>query len=226
MQRKILSRDNNYITNLPESITETIIIKLPLKDAVRTIGIDPIELQNLISSCPALKSLNISNYDSLELTIRAPNLKFLTLEGNTFGKTDLKYQQLKVIDLSQVSFDTMKEIMVLLRLILNAPNLEELQIAGSSDSSSATKAPDLGFWEKQCRFDLTFDQLKTVKMMEMFGVPHEVGFIGFLLGNSPLLETMSITPSVYMTKDRFSFLIQLTKLKRRPTEAEMIFVQS
>ncbi|KAI3778842.1 hypothetical protein L2E82_08228 [Cichorium intybus] len=257
----------------------------------RCFFIDPIALQNLISSCPVLESLNLSYYDSLELTIRAPNLKFLTLEGdikdiflentpmlvsidvsmymsddisqhfgqnstcnfdkflggvpslqkligrsyftkymsigNTFwGKTDLKYQQLKVIELSQVSFDTMKEIMVVLRLILNSPNLEELQIAGSSDSSSATEARDLGFWEKECRFDQTFDRLKFVKMMDMIGVPHEVGFIGFLLGNSPVLENMSITPSVYMTKDRFSFLMELTKLKRRSSEAEMIFVQN
>ncbi|KAI3778837.1 hypothetical protein L2E82_08223 [Cichorium intybus] len=147
--------------------------------------------------------------------------------GNTFGKKEMKYQQLKVIELSGVSFDTMKEIMVVLRLILNAPNLQELQIEGSSDLSSATQAPDLGFWEKECLFDCTFERLKIVKMMNMIGVPHEVGFIGFLLGKSPVLETISITPSVYMTKDRFiSLLIESTKLRRTSPEAEMIFVQN
>ena len=41
------------------------------------------------------------------------------------------YRQLKVIELYQVSFEDMKEIMVVLRLILNAPNLQELQISVS-----------------------------------------------------------------------------------------------
>lgn len=51
--------------------------------------------------------------------------------GNTFGKTEMTYKQLKVIELYQVSFEDMKEIMVVLRLILNAPNLQELQISVS-----------------------------------------------------------------------------------------------
>ncbi|KAI3516804.1 hypothetical protein L1887_15848 [Cichorium endivia] len=253
------------------------------------VSISRVALQNLISSCPLLESLELL-YDALKLTIRAPNLKFLYLEGdhfedvcleytpklvamnvsiystygkdehfgqistsnfdkflggvpslerlighcyftkvrcNTFGKKEIKYQQLKVIELSGVSFDTMKEIMVVLRLILNAPNLLELQIEGSSGLSSATEAPDLGFWEKECLFDCTFERLKMVKMTNMVGVPHEVGFIGFLLGKSPVLETISITPSVHiLTKDRLSFVIELTKLRRTSPEAEMIFVQN
>ncbi|KAI3516802.1 hypothetical protein L1887_15846 [Cichorium endivia] len=289
MKRNMPSRDD-YISNLPESIMETILIKLPLRDAVRTIDISPVALQNLISSCPLLESLDLVYDDTPKLTIHAPNLKFLNLEGdingvcleytpklvaidvtihmltygddehfgqistsnfdkflggvpslerligrcyftevrcNTFGKKEMKYQQLKVIKLFDVSFDTMKEIMVLLRLILNAPNLEELQIAGSWVSSSTTEAPaDLDFWEKECLFDCTFERLKMVKMMDMSGVPHEVGFIGFLLGKSPVLETMSITPSKCMTKDRLSLLILLTKLRRTSPEAEMIFVEN
>ncbi|KAI3778839.1 hypothetical protein L2E82_08225 [Cichorium intybus] len=256
------------------------------------IDISPVALQNLISSCPLLESLDLVYDDTPKLTIHAPNLKFLNLEGdingvcleytpklvaidvtihmltygddehfgqistsnfdkflggvpslerligrcyfteymsigNTFGKKEIKYQQLKVIELSRVSFDTMKEIMVVLRLISNAPNLEELQIEGMSVFSSATQAPaDLDFWEKECLFDCTFERLKMVKMMDMIGVPHEVGFIGFLLGKSPVLETMRITPNVpNLTKDRLSFVIELTKLRRTSPEAEMIFVQ-
>lgn len=51
--------------------------------------------------------------------------------GNTLRKTPTMYRQLKVIELYQVSFEDMKEIMVVLRLILNAPNLQELQISVS-----------------------------------------------------------------------------------------------
>ncbi|KAI3778845.1 hypothetical protein L2E82_08231 [Cichorium intybus] len=143
--------------------------------------------------------------------------------GNTFGKTEMKYQQLKVIELSEVNFENMKQIMVVLRLILNSPNLEELQIAGLSASLSALEPPDLDFWENECHFDCTLERLKMVKMMDMFGVPHEVGFIGFLLGNSPLLETMSITPTEDMTGDISSFFIELRRFQRASTKAELIF---
>nr|XP_043613879.1 F-box/FBD/LRR-repeat protein At1g13570 [Erigeron canadensis] len=251
--------------------------------------IAPDAIENLIYSCPLLESLTLSYFDSLELTIRAPNLKYLILEGefkdiclentpmlvalsvamymtddiaehfgqssscnfdkflggvpslqrlighiyftkymsigNTLGKTQMTYTQLKVIELYQVSFEDMKEIMVVLRLILNAPNLEELQISGSSNSSSATEAPDLHFWEKECPCDCTFERLKIVKMTDMSGVPHEMAFIELLLGNSPVLEIMSITPSVYVTEGRLNLLIELLRFKRASAEAEIIFVQ-
>ncbi|XP_024989650.1 F-box/FBD/LRR-repeat protein At1g13570 isoform X2 [Cynara cardunculus var. scolymus] len=251
--------------------------------------IAPDVVENLISRCPLLESLTLSYFDSLELTIRAPNLKYLILEGefkdiclentpmliaisvamymtddiaehfgqssscnfdkflggvpslqrlighiyftkymsigNTLGKTQMTYQQLKVIELYQVSFEDMKEIMVVLRLILNAPNLQELQISGSSNSSSACEAPDFDFWEKECPCDCTFEQLKIVKMTDMSGVPHEMGFIEFLLGSSPVLEIMSITPSVYVTEGRLNLLIELLRFRRASAEAEIIFVQ-
>lgn len=251
--------------------------------------IAPDVVENLISSCPLLESLTLSYFDSLELNIRAPNLKYLILEGefkdiclentpmlvaisvamymtddiaehfeqisscnfdkflggvpslqklighiyftkymsigNTLGKTQMTYQQLKAIELYQVSFEDMKEIMVVLRLILNAPNLQELQISGSSNSSSAMEAPDFDFWEKECPCDCTFDQLKTVKMTDMSGVPHEMGFIEFLLGCSPVLEIMSITPSVYVTEGRLNLLIELLRFRRASAEAEIVFVQ-
>ncbi|KAI3516805.1 hypothetical protein L1887_15849 [Cichorium endivia] len=250
--------------------------------------IAPDAVENLISGCPLLESLTLSYFDSLELTIRAPNLKFLILEGefkdiclkntpklvaisvamymtddiaehfgqssscnfdkflggvpslqrlighiyftkymsigNTFRKTEMTYRQLKVIELYQVNFEDMKEIMVVLRLIVNAPNLQQLQISGSSNSSSAD-APVLDFWEKDCAFGSTFDRLKMVKMTDMSGTPHEMGFIELLLESSPVLETMSITPSVYMTEGRTSFLIELLRFRRASPEAEIIFVQ-
>lgn len=58
-------------------------------------------------------------------------IQYMSIGNNTFGKTEMKYDKLKFIELSQVSFEHMKELKVVLRLILNSPNLEELQIAVS-----------------------------------------------------------------------------------------------
>ncbi|XP_021976615.1 F-box/FBD/LRR-repeat protein At1g13570 isoform X1 [Helianthus annuus] len=222
-------------------------------------------VENLISSCTLLESLTLLYFDSRKLTIRAPNLTCLVLEGefkdiclentpmlavisvamyinddiaqhydqssscnfdqflggvpsiqrltghgfftkymsigNTLGEIQPTYRQLKVIDLYQVSFDNLKEIMVILRLLLSAPNLQVLQIGGSADASLATDAVDLDFWDKECPRDATFEQLKSVKMTQMLGLPHEMRFIEFLLGNSPVLELMDIAQNVHDETD-------------------------
>ncbi|KAL7001314.1 hypothetical protein U1Q18_002464 [Sarracenia purpurea var. burkii] len=158
--------------------------------------IAPDAVENLISSCPLLESLTLSYFDSLALTIRAPNLKYLCLEGefkdicledtplllamsvsiymtddiaehfeqsssckfdkflggvpclerlvghiyftkylsigNNLRKVPVTYHHLKIIELYQVNFEDLEEILVVLRLIVNSPNLQELQISVSN----------------------------------------------------------------------------------------------
>ncbi|KAK8979520.1 hypothetical protein V6N11_073517 [Hibiscus sabdariffa] len=251
--------------------------------------VSPEAIENLISSCPLLESLGLSYFDSLALNIRAPNLKYLCLEGefkdiclentpllvamsvamymtddiaehfeqssgcnfNRFlgsvprlerlighiyftkylsigddlGRHPITYLHLKVVELNQVSFEDMKEILVVLRLITNSPNLRELQISGSSNTLAAIDAPDLDFWDDECPSDCTFKQLKLVKMTDMSGVPHEMEFIKFLLANSPALETMSISPCVYVMDGRLNMLIELLRFRRASAQAEILFIQ-
>lgn len=250
----------------------------------------PEVVENLISGCPLLESLTLSYFDSLALTVRAPNLKYLILEGefkdicleytplltaisvamymtddkaehfeqssgcnfdkflggvpclerlighiyftkylsigSDLGKFPITYAYLKVIELYQVSFEDMKEILVVLRLILNSPNLQELQISGSSNTSAPLEAPDLDFWENECPNDCTFERLKTVKVSDMSGVPHEMEFLRFVLANSPVLEVMSILPGVYVSCGRMNMLIDLLRFRRASAQAEIIFIQN
>ncbi|OMO72271.1 hypothetical protein COLO4_27737 [Corchorus olitorius] len=250
--------------------------------------ISPEAIENLISSCPVLESLALSYFDCLSLTIRAPHLKYLCLEGefkdiclentpllvamsiamymtddiaehfeqssgcnfNRFlggvphlerlighiyftkylsigddcGKVPITYNRLQVVELYQVSFEDMKEILVVLRLITNSPNLKELQISGSSNTLAAVEAPDLDFWERKCPSDCTFKKLRVVKMTDVSGVPHEMEFIKFLLANSPVLETVSISPCVYVIDGRVNMLIELLRFKRASAQAEIVFI--
>ena len=50
-------------------------------------------------------------------------------------KPPLMYGRLKIIELYQVSFEDIKEILVVLRLIINSPNLQELHISVSTIDS-------------------------------------------------------------------------------------------
>ncbi|XP_038994187.1 F-box/FBD/LRR-repeat protein At1g13570-like isoform X2 [Hibiscus syriacus] len=232
--------------------------------------VSPEAIESLISSCPLLESLALSYFDSLALTIIAPNLKYLCLEGefkdiclentpllvamsvamymtddiaehfeqssscnfNRFLGSVPRLERLighiyftKVVELNQVSFEDMKEILVVLRLITNSPNLRELQISGSSNTLATIDAPDLDFWDDERPSDCTFKQLKLVKMTDMSGVPHEMEFIKFLLANSPVLEMMSISPCVYVMDGRLNMLIELLRFRRASAQAEILFIQ-
>ncbi|XP_015894253.3 F-box/FBD/LRR-repeat protein At1g13570 isoform X1 [Ziziphus jujuba] len=150
--------------------------------------------------------------------------KYLSI-GHDLGRLTITYSHLKVIELYQVSFEDMKEIFVVLRLITSSPNLEELHISGSSNTLAAIEALDLDLWEKESLSKCTFPKLKLVKMTEMSGVPHEMEFIKFLLGSSPELEIMSIMPCGYVVDGRLNMLIELVKFRRASARAEILFIQ-
>lgn len=257
---------------------------------LQQVSVAPEAIETLISSCPLLESLTLLYYDGLELSIYAPKLKYLCLEGEfkeicledtpqlevicitlymnpdevqehfelSLGcnfikflggvpnlrrlighvyftkylstgidqrRPPLTYSHLKIIELYQVSFEDINEILVVLRLITNSPNLQELHISGSPNTMAAVEASDFDFWETECPSDCTLKQLKTVKITDLFGVRHEMEFIRFLLGNSPLLEKMSIAPCTYVTEGRVDMLVELVRFRRASPLAEILFVQ-
>lgn len=137
----------------------------------------------------------------------------------------LTYSHLKIIELNQVNFEDMKELLVVHRLITNSPNLQELLISGASNSNVTLEAPNIEFWEAECSSDCTFKQLKNVKMTEMCGVPHEMGLIKFLLRNSPALEKMRLLPCIYVMELKMKMLVELVRLRRASPLAEILFIQ-
>ncbi|KAH1162021.1 hypothetical protein GLYMA_01G072000v4 [Glycine max] len=232
--------------------------------------ISPDAIESLISRCPLLESLSLSYFDNLALTICAPNLKYLYLEGEfkdicledtpllveitiaMYMTDDIAehFEQIsncnfvkflggvpnleklvgliyftKTIELYQVNFEDMVEILVILRLITSSPNLKELQISGSSNIPVSVDTPDLDFWEKECLSDSTLNKLKTVKLSEMGGWLHEIEIIKYLLGHSPVLETLSIIPCVFDVENNLKMLIELVKCQRASTRAEVIFTR-
>lgn len=167
-----------------------------------------------LGGVPRLESLNGHIYFTKYLSI-----------GYDLGKLAITYNHLKVIELYQVSFEDMREIYVVLRLITSSPNLEELQMSGSSNALVAMEAPDLDLWEIEAHSKCTFEKLKHVKMTEMSNVPHEMEFIKFLLCRSPVLERMSIAPCVYVMDGRLNMLIELVRFRRASARAEILFIQ-
>ncbi|XP_074356050.1 F-box/FBD/LRR-repeat protein At1g13570-like [Apium graveolens] len=112
--------------------------------------------------------------------------KYMSI-GYELGKVPLTYDHLKLIQLYQVSFEDMKEILVVLRLILSSPNLQELQILSSSNAIAASEATNINFWETDYPIGCTLKNRKTVKISDLSGVPREMEFLNFLLKNFPVL---------------------------------------
>ncbi|KAK7309947.1 hypothetical protein RJT34_07103 [Clitoria ternatea] len=249
--------------------------------------ISPDTVENLICSCPLLESLSLAYFDNLALTIRAPNLKYLNLEGefrdicledtpllveisiamymtddiaehleqssncnfdkflggvpkleklvgyiyftkylsvgNIPGYHPIMYNNLETVELFQVNFEDIQEILVILRLIASSPNLKELQISGSSNIAIAPDTPDLDLWERECLSGSTLGKLKTVKLIEMGGWPLEIEFIKHLIGRSPVLEIMTIIPCVFDAENNVKMLTELVKCRRASSRAEVIF---
>lgn len=242
-------------------------------------------IQRLISSCPLLETLLLWTCGGLKLTIWAPNLKYLNLDGeykdiyleNTpllisvtvatymsdyptdllncnFDKffcripclerlvgqiyftkylsigiegssMSIKHDHLKSIELDQISFEDMDELLVLLRLIVNSPNLEELNISGCYNSSTDSASPEWSFWEKECPKEYMFSQLKSVRLSDMFGEMNEMEFIKLILERAPVLEAMTIIPSSYAKEGALNMLIALARYRRASAQAELIFLQ-
>ncbi|CAJ1932143.1 unnamed protein product [Sphenostylis stenocarpa] len=109
-------------------------------------------------------------------------------------------------------------------MITSSPNLKELQISGSSNIPVVVDAPDLDFWDKGCLSDSAFNKLKIVKLSEMGSWSHEIEFIKYLLGRSPMLETLSIIPCVFEMENNLKMLIKLVKCRRASSRAEVIFI--
>ncbi|KAL1829861.1 hypothetical protein ACET3Z_008273 [Daucus carota] len=195
-----------------------------------TIGLEVIE--KFISGCPLLEKFKFSNtMDKLALTIRAPNLKHLTVGGNfkdlylehtplvaaistdfcpvvwrgdILRKVPFTYDYLKSIEIRKMDFKDLDKVLYVLHLLLQSPNLQELQISSpdleehyiyysGEDDPGHYKNADFDIWERKCPADFTFKHLKTVKLAHI-STQNDKEFVRFVLGRSPVLEVISISP--------------------------------
>ncbi|KAJ9709498.1 hypothetical protein PVL29_001127 [Vitis rotundifolia] len=192
-------------------------------------------IQSLVSSCPLLECLSLSYFDCLALNISAPNLKYLFLEGE-FKEICLENTPVLVsVTVAMYMSDDFVENFEqssscnFIKFFGGAPHLERLIghiyfTKGSSNASVSPEVLDLDFWENECPSDCAFKCLQTVKMTDISGLPHEMRFIKFLLENSPILEIMSITPSVYAIEGRIHMVTELLEFRRVSPHAKIKFV--
>ncbi|KAL8112803.1 hypothetical protein AgCh_020195 [Apium graveolens] len=176
-------------------------------------------IENLISNCPLLEEFDLDTMSAYALTVHASKLKHLTLygsfkdvylehtpllvtalisfsqdwEGNVLSKVPATYDCLESISLKGLNFQEMNQVLFVHQLLLQSPNLQELEIDARAVGLVHHKAGDLDFWKRECPADFTFKHLKEVMMSDVSN-KYDVKFLEFVLERSPVLGEMLIFP--------------------------------
>ncbi|WOG90004.1 hypothetical protein DCAR_0209245 [Daucus carota subsp. sativus] len=217
------------------------------------------DIENFISGCPLLEKFKFSNImDKLALTIRAPNLKHLTVGGNfedlylehmplvtaisihfypwvwrgdILRKVPVTYDYLKSIEIRKLDFKDLAKVLYVLQLLLLSPNLQELQISSPDleehylyysgvANPGHYKNADIDIWERKCPADFTFKHLKTVKLSNIF-TKNALEFVRFVLGRSPVLKMISISPN-YEDGEAMKMVNEVLRFRRAPHKVNIL----
>ena len=82
----------------------------------------------------------------------------------------------------------------------------------------------MDFREKECLSDSELSKLKVENSKEMSRVPHKIEFVKFLLGCSPVLETIIIVPCIHDAEYLLEILVEVMKFQRASkTNIDFIF---
>ncbi|KAK2398897.1 F-box/FBD/LRR-repeat protein [Trifolium repens] len=160
--------------------------------------------ENLISGSPLLEKLILSDFAGFtQINIRAPNIKFVKIDGKfegiSFDNTPqlAKYLLADVVPVKlptpcinltslsiYVNFNDLKEISVVLCLLKSSPNLKALEIFGCPKEEHS---------DSYCLEDISsepvmFLKLRRVKILDISGTKSEIDFIKFILLYSPSAE--------------------------------------
>ncbi|CAH2037914.1 unnamed protein product [Thlaspi arvense] len=149
--------------------------------------------------------------------------KYLSI-GDDPGRLPITYIHLKTIELYQVSFEDANEVLVLLRLVTHSPNLKDLKVSASPIQLFPLEEEGFDLVERDY-FEYKLPRLETVRMTDVSGIRNELEFIRFLLGTSPVLETVIVTSSLSDKDAKMDMVVELLRFPRVSPRAKFLFLQ-
>lgn len=187
-----------------------------------------------------LAFMNLDNYtdskcsSTLSKTVECwPGLKKLTLAVNSFKVFSVggvpkilptKFYHLKLLRLLDIKFQVVHHFSCALCLIRSSPNLQTLEIKHASFENWSVE-PIAKFMEAQDCETCCLEQLRTVKLEYIKGLSPELLLIKYLLGISPVLETMFIMCHKHVDEDKKVKLATSVEMFHRASpKAEVIHV--
>ncbi|XXG44262.1 hypothetical protein AAC387_Pa01g4115 [Persea americana] len=199
-----------------------------------------------IGSCPHLANMSLdywmrpdySDYTYLEgsdflqfiecslaierLALKGSVLEFLC-DGSIPKKLCATYDHLKCLEFDiRLNSD---EILVILCILRSAPNLEELKIGyfAPDQTRFVLSEEDGEFWGAVTQFDCLLSHLRTV---EIFGLAMllDLEFIGCILSNAPVLETMKVYTNENVEDEEVPRLLDELLRFQRASTAEIKYL--
>ncbi|CAH9103650.1 unnamed protein product [Cuscuta europaea] len=202
----------DIISNLPQSLRETILIHLPLRDAVRTSV-----LSSKWRSLPALRVLHFDNHFIQQL-------KFLAASG-VLKRPSLTAVHLNTLKLRKICLEKIGEMLCVLFIVRISPNLQDIIIRLFKSTGAADQNPSLESLDVEEYSDVKLDQLRRVKLEGFTGTRNQMALAKLLLTKSPGLVKMIIKPNAEGCDERQGFLIlkELIRLQRPSAVAKIIY---
>ncbi|KAK1355618.1 FBD domain-containing protein [Heracleum sosnowskyi] len=131
---------------------------------------------------------------------------------------------LKVLNIYDINFAQLSEILCLLCLIRSAPNLFKLQITVRFEKN-AVEGNLKNYWDKVSE-DCAIGQLETVTLCKLRGLGTELELIKFILAHSPFLKTMFIHYSRALEKDETTTMSEkVLQYAKTSSRAQLIHLE-
>ncbi|KAJ4953279.1 hypothetical protein NE237_030111 [Protea cynaroides] len=155
-----------------------------------------------------------------KLVIRGCFLQSLAID-DVPRRLPFTYDHMKSLSFT-LNEEDMKEILIAICLLKSSPNLQEVEILLWRSKESAI-VPVMDLQEARDQMKCTFNKLRVVKISKFLGREIELEFIKFILANSPVLETMNISPATNGV-DEVLMLKELLRFKRASPQAEIVYL--
>ncbi|CAL5401416.1 unnamed protein product [Camellia sinensis] len=211
---------SHIISNLPESIKATILVCLPIQDALSSslfsceqlrVVVASDTLSSIISSCPLLEKLSLKrSFSSDCFEINAPNLRFLVYEicGTSIClKHAARLARVSICFMGIINVEgiTHAETSKLVTLFGSLPVIEFLLLEYRTIRDVISGVPK--------RLPTTLNNLKTLKLFICFEEVNEISVILCLIRSSPNLEKITIMVRRSETADVIDHVLQLLEMQ-------------
>lgn len=153
------------------------------------------------------------------LEVQSFFLKYLAL-GNIPSSLPAACLELNYLSM-RINFSDFKENKAAFCLIISSPNLSELEMLARPEESIAKTGST--FWEDKIHLDCMFDQLRVVRIIDIYGIRAELDFVKFLLAHSPVLERLTVK-SASADGGGMDLLKELLRYRRASVQAEVIYL--
>ncbi|CAH9131223.1 unnamed protein product [Cuscuta epithymum] len=248
--------DNKYqhdiISNLHESLKQSILMCLPLKDAARTsvlsrkwkyswTTLPHLKLDETLWQGSSIDDLAVYNghWNSSfeEFFSSLPMLRYLGLDydfmkcvaggGAPTRPSFAAAVHLNILFLGGISLEDLHEMLCVVFVIGISPNLQEIQINLADDIDDFASSEESSIVKllglKEYSY-IKLDHLRIVTFLNFSGTRNQMGLAKFLLMRSPRLKKLLISSDANLSSERRFFILkELTRLQRSSPSAELIY---